>query len=103
MAGVQIAQRTFQAVSCPFWLRVPLAKLGSQAQNDYTFFRMPAMAIDSCFANRSALRFTRAAAGSTGGRAGWKISSCGTDSPGKRERDPEVKFTLGQICVLNTS
>lgn len=44
-----------------------------------------------------------AAAGSTGGRAGWKISSCGIDSPEKRERDPEVKFTLGQICVLNTS
>lgn len=71
---------------------------------------MPAMAIDSCFANRSAVRFAMAAAGraagpsagSEGGRVGWKIRSCGTDSLG-RERDPEVKFTLGQICVLNTS
>ena len=34
MAGVQMTKRTFQAVSLPFWL----AKLGSQAQNDYTFF-----------------------------------------------------------------
>lgn len=38
MAGVQMAKRAFQAVSRPFWLRVALAKLGSWAQNDYTFF-----------------------------------------------------------------
>lgn len=38
MAGVQMTKRTFQAVSCPAWLHVALAKLGSQAQSDDTFF-----------------------------------------------------------------
>lgn len=75
------------------------------------------MAIDGRLANTSATRFTIAAAG----RAAPSVSSALTPVPvagvggstGKfchvaqipkgRERDPGVKFTLGQICVLNTS
>lgn len=75
------------------------------------------MAIDGCFANTSAAEFTIAAAG----RAVLSVSSALTpipvagvggstgkfchvaQTPKKRERDPGVKFTLGQICVLNTS
>lgn len=74
------------------------------------------MTIDSCFANTSAAKFTIAAAG----RAILSVSSALTPvlgagvggSAGKschvaqtlkrRERDPGVKFTRGQICVLNT-
>lgn len=75
------------------------------------------MAIDSCFADPSAAKFTVAAAG----RAVPSVSSVLTPvlgagvggSTGKsrpvaqtltgRERDPGVKFTPGQMCVLNTS
>lgn len=75
------------------------------------------MAIDGCFANTSAAKFTIAAAG----RAALSVSSALTlipvagvggltgkfchvaQTPKERERDPGVKFTLGQICVLNTS
>lgn len=75
------------------------------------------MAIDSCFANTSAAEFTIAAAwravlsvssaltpvlgAGVGGSTG---KSCHVaQTPKRRERDPGVKFTLGQICVLNTS
>lgn len=75
------------------------------------------MTIDSCFANTSAAKFTIAAAGRVvlsvssaltpvlgAGVGGLTGKSCHVAQRLKRrERDPWVKFTLGQICVLNTS
>ena len=70
-------------------------------------FRQPAMAIDSCLAGRSAVRFTVAAAGRAApapvqgagaqGLAG-KILSCGTDSPEKGEGPRGQVHTGSNMC-----
>lgn len=103
---------------CPFWLSVVLAELGSQAQTDCTFFvcllwpLTAALPIDLQGGLPWQLLggLPRPQSWELGVGAGWAEVGEGRlenlvllhRQLGK-VRDPEVKFTLGQICILNTS